>query len=299
MGINTYNYTAMNLNRTLFIDSIRQSMRNNPAFTNELKRDTFVKSSDAVELKELERLFPNGEIYQIYDSISKEYGLINPPELKIINDQTCTDKGLFDAVNNTVTLNLLDLNPSTKKYMLEMEGKKWFNLDESGYTLKTDSNQKIIDQNLKNIKNAGMIGKAVDLTDDDKRKVIIFTLAHELEHCYQHQQMDKTEGISSLNAIKQRCANQMKNVNLIEKYLFMHKLEKDYLIHNKNIPQKQYTQTSEEGRQAIEWYNAKINYTKVNNGYEDYINNPLETDANKRANEYLVKNYGNFQNVPE
>jgi len=296
MGINSYNNLGQNprLQTISSLDSLRKSIRMKNTGVSVPVKDTFTKNVSGVEMQELDRLFPNGDIHRIFNDIVKEYGIENPPELIIMNKKESNDRGLFDVIQNRVILNLIDIDPNARKYLLETDELKWYSLDKHNQCLKVDSNPNDIERNLSDIQKAGLTGKAVPLTDDDKRKMIIFTLAHELEHCVQDQTINKTEGLFSLNAVKERCYQQRKNKNLIDWYMFTKELEQTYMEKHKYLPEKIYPINSPEGKKALEWYNSKITYIDPIKDSDTYLNNPLEVDANNRAAAYIKKHYGGF-----
>ena len=131
---------------------------------------------------------------------------------------------------------------------------------------------------------------AIPLSDEDKRKLIIFSLAHELEHFYQNQVVRHTEGLDEFDMIKTQLSRKTDiPENVLEQ--LKQKYESNYGEKDKS---KIYSQDSPEGKLAQEWYQASINYTDYNEDYETYANNPLEADANNRANKYLTEHFGDF-----
>lgn len=275
-------------------------------------QDTFVKTSgvnsseppaSCAVINELNRLFPNGEIYKIYDDIVKEYGLETPPEFKLEADSKGnTDYASTSHISNSVTLNLDNmLAPDMYKFLTEKNGQKSYCYDDDLKRIKVikTSDRADLDAIIAYNKQLGADNcTAVPLTDDDKRKLIISSLAHELEHCYQNQIIRQTEGLDEFDMITTQIKNNPDNrrMNLIEQTLMFYKIKDKYNSHHpQSSVEKLYSQDSTQGRKAVEWYNATVNYTDFNSDYASYKNNPLELDANEKANRYLIEHYGDFE----
>ena len=62
---------------------------------------------------------------------------------------------------------------------------------------------------------------------------------------------------------------------------------------------KIYSKNSKEGQQAQIWYDATVGYKNHDMNYEENINNPLETNANERAYQYLKSHFGYFEGAIE
>ena len=140
------------------------------------------------------------------------------------------------------------------------------------------------------------------MTDDDKRKLIIFTLAHELEHCYQYQIIRHTEGLDNFKMIETHLLNypNKPKLNMIDEKVLLYELRKQYFSNFSGEDfDKIYSKTSEEGQKAIEWYNAGVYYTDYKSDYNKYKLNPLELDANNRAHQYLTTHYGELDGLVE
>ena len=278
------------------VNRVSDSGKNSPAKLPELKEDVFEKSKDvkAPELNELSRLFPNNEIYKIFDDIVKEYGLENPPSLEYICNSDDNDFASASHISNKITLNLDNiLTPNIYKFLVEKDGKKAYCKNEMAKSLRTlkTTNQADINTITDYYLQSGADKcSAEPLSDEDKRKMIIFSLAHELEHFYQNQVVRHTEGLDEFDMIKtQLSRNSDIKENILEQ--LKQKYESNYGEKDKS---KIYSQDSPEGKLAQEWYQASINYTDYNEDYETYANNPLEADANDRANKYLTEHFGDF-----
>lgn len=250
------------------------------------------------EEKEVERLFPNGELQKIYQTIAADYGLDYLPELKLTTVKDSNDRGFYSSIHNDITIVLDFLKPEARKLLLEKDGISAYSAGDSNnlfFRIKDEDVKKEINESQK----YGFKAKAEPLSDDDKRKIMIFLLAHELSHVHQSQLIRHTEGLDEWNIFEERINKfAPKNMNLIDKKLTMIQMKRNYeTAHSMVNKEKIYSQNSPEGRQAVEWYNANINYSIPDMSYEENINNPLEIDANKRATEYLIKHYGYFKNT--
>lgn len=303
MGISAFNYpyNSINIQQVGTIDNYRKSMRHNSTVLN---NDVFIRTnaSTVYSKRELERLFPNGELNNIYNNIINEYGLENVPQLEYIYDSKGeNDYASANHITNKIKLNLDNLlSPNMYKFAIEKNGTKTFCYDEDLDRIKiirtTDKNV-LNEINEYNKYQGADKSEAIPLTDDDKRKLVIFTLAHELRHCYQNQIIRHTEGLDGFKMIELQLKNNPNKpkMNMIDEKIMYINLEKEYdKHHSKDENTKMYTQNSKEGKLAIEWYNAVVNYVDFNKDYEGYKNNAIELDANKTAHQYLIKNYGNF-----
>lgn len=306
MGISTYNYNSIGIRQPYFIDSIR-AMSQTPSVKIGSQNDVFIRTTPSImpEVQELERLFPNNEIYKIYDDIVKEYGLENPPKLNFINQRGNADFASASHITNKIDLNLAKLlSPNMYKFLIEKDGELFYSYDKAAKRIRIldTENQSFIKDIIQSYKLKGADNcQAVKLSDDDKRKFIIQTLAHELEHCYQNQIIRHTEGLDHFNMLEKQIKNNPNykpNPNLIEEKLAFINLKKMYLEHYSDKDfEKKYAQGSAEGQKALECYNASINYINAENDYEGYEHNALELDANIRGNQYLKEHYGDFEGI--
>lgn len=260
--------------------------------------DVFQKTtgSKTIENKEIERLFPNGELNKIYNNIANHYGLEVPPTLELINDFDKGDRGYYSAHNNSVKIVLDFLKPEARKFLIEKDGQKFYTVGDSrGLLFRTKEED--IKKEQKYIESLGLKAAPEPLTDDDKKKLMVFLLAHELSHAYQNQIIRHTEGLNEWDMIKSRFNNKKpQGMNLIELQLFLLDRKKEYNISHNNMNfEKIYSQNSEEGKQAKIWYDSSVGYQKPEDNYQENINNPLEIYANEKAYKYLKENFGYFE----
>ena len=297
------------INSAQFYPQIKLIKRNysqsvNNTQTNGLTQDTFVKTNNTQSYyeKELDRLFPNGELHKIYNDISKEYGLENPPKIKLNPYPDATDYMATSHISNDVMVNLGTLlAPNQYKFTFEKNGKKPYCYDDVTKRIRivqtsNPEDLKLISDYNKQLGADNSV--AVPLTDDDKRKMVISSLAHELEHCKQNQVIRHTQGLDEFQMITSQLKPTLdkRQVNLIDQTILNMVLKNKYnQSHYPTDNVKIYSKDSPEGKKAYEWYNAEVNYINYEQDYNGYKNNPIEKDANERAHEYLVKHYGEFE----
>ncbi|MBR1461725.1 hypothetical protein IJ596_08885 [bacterium] len=301
MGINTNNY---NIYPPLYNNSILPNQVPANFGAGQLPQDIFMKtnSNKSPEMVEFERLFPNGELYNIFNDIVKEFGIECPPQLEFVNEK---DSDYAYAMHMTNKLNLNVANLSTKnmyKVLLEKNGSKYYDYDDTAKNIRiliTDDKELMNGITEYYKKKEGVDNCTfVPLTDDDKRKLIIKSLAHELEHFYQNQIIRHTEGLDEFEMMEKRLKNRSDykpSPNYIDEKLKFLKLKKAYMDSHKSFDmEKRYSQSSPEGKKALEWYNATVNYIDYKKDYDNYLLNSIESDANERAHQYLTTHYGDF-----
>lgn len=266
------------------------------------KSDSFEYTNgvSSFEDKEIARLFPNGELNKIYNNIANDYGLENPPKLDLIKEFELGDRGYYTATNNSIKIVLDFLKPEARKFLLEKDGQKFYTVGDSRGLLFRIKNQDI--QNEKNsLEDMGFKVSTEPLTDDDKKKLMVFLMAHELSHAYQNQIIRHTEGLNEWEMIERRLNNSLpKGANLIQQKLNILTMKQTYdKTHKEMSFEKIYSQNSAEGKQAKIWHDATVGYRRPEMNYEDNINNPLETYANERAYNYLKQKFGYFDGAIE
>lgn len=281
---NTNSYYGMTIPKTNYLDNVNN--------------DCFIKKTSSVP-DEIEELFPNGEFEKIYNDIVKKYGITNPPKIVWGSLDNNAD-GRCDPEVNTIFFdhkNLLE-----KKYKVLIEYTDSDGQIKSGYqpsSLNLVAAYKDEEAFYKDAKadcdRFEIKYRLVPLTNDDKRKQIIFRFAHELEHAFQYQAVNQTEGLSLYDLLKEiRIKN---DKNLISKNIFLLTWDKKFNEIYGNNTTKIYKKDSKEGQFASKIYDAAINYPYYKKGSIEYYNNFLERDANARGYAYLIKNYGNFDNI--
>ncbi len=309
MGISTYNYPqqSTNIKKFSYLDGIRNNVRKNHCAVGGLQQDTFVRSGENVcpETFELEKLFPNGEIYNICEDIIRNYGLETPPEIRFVSEKDNNDYASAKYITNKVDINLNKLlSPNMYKFKIKKGEKESYLFDDDTKrisiidTTDKDLLNEVISYN-KNKNNADSC-TVEPLSDNDKRKLVIQTIAHELRHCYQRQIIRHTEGLDEFKMIEEQLRKNPNKpkMNLIEEKLAYINLKNEYMKHYKEKDfEKIYTQSSLEGTKACEWYDAIVNYVNYESDYEGYKKNAIELDANNIGNQYLINNYGNFEGI--
>lgn len=274
-------------------------------YIRQMTQDTFIKSDrqDTV-MEKLDKLFPNGELNKICEQIINVYGIEHPPEIQYgIRDESV---GMaYNRERNIITINPKFVDSLDKYHKLHVEFKDSEGNTISGYAPHPEEEHElgfIIDtekfmKDNKFYAEKGIKTNIVKYNDDDKRKEIIFLLAHELQHAHQAQIINQTEGLGMYNVLKQSA---MKSTNnLIARKL----IELNYDAIYKNSPWSTYNDTikyskdSQMGEYASKLYEANMDYTNPDEDSKKYLNNFTEVDANKKAGEYLDKYHSGFDSM--
>ena len=250
-------------------------------------------------MKELSRLFPNNELYDICNKIEKEYGLEYPPQIAIartLNPDLCS----YNHITNSISLDLGILNKNMYKQYVEYKDASGNYI--KGYIPNMFDGRVSIDTKEEAEKKVPPQGcnlkrKIVPLSDDDKRKYIIFVLAHELRHALQAQIINRSEGLGMYNLLKEK--DMQEAGNLIERKLTELNFDKKY----RTLEWSKYPQTviyekgSKKWEIGNEFYKASLNYTDPNQNALEYHLNLTEADANNSAEKYLDKDYNGFDKL--
>jgi len=272
-----------------------------------LCNDVFIKISQekqAEAVKELERLFPNNELNQIYNKIVKDYGIENPPQF-VINPHDTRVGAAYHNKTNSIILNPAMISDSKNcmkiKFEFESNGKtitgyypaldkpgeiKYVNSEKSYLPIKTHLEKK------------GIKSSIEPLTDNDIRKTVILTLAHELRHAYQAQLINQCEGLGMYKLLKEQALEGRKN--LIDRKITELNFDNQYKTYNwsKYPTNIKYKKGTDEWNHINKIYDATLHYTPVTVDYKKYITNPIEIDADSVSAQYLENNYPELCNSP-
>ena len=294
---------SVNLNRPQLPPFIPKSK-----YARQMATDVFIKLDNQYKTeaaKEIDTLFPNGELNKIYDKITEAYGIENPPQFIIADNNVSNAAASYNQEHNTVKFNPRFINKlnNFKKTYVEFQDANGKII--SGYTPDPDVRSKIgfmtTEQTYLAEKDffdkKGIKSRLEPYNDDDKRKYIIFVLAHELRHALQAQIINRSEGLGMYNLLKEK--DMQEAGNLIERKLTELNFDKKYrILEWSKYPQTViYEKGSKKWEIGNEFYKASLNYTDPNQNALEYHLNLTEADANNSAEKYLDKDYNGFDKL--
>lgn len=163
------------------------------------------RSQKDIYLEKLNQLFPNGELDRVYKDINKDFGIDIPPQLKFYGDNDGVAAGGFTFERNEIAMSLSDLLGSDTKIVGIKDGKRTV-LVSPKVKLPLFVDKKSADDFLKLHSQHGNLGfdslVAEPLTEEEKKKLVIQKIAHEVVHAQQHMIMRQTEGIGEKEVLK-------------------------------------------------------------------------------------------------
>lgn len=297
-----YSYGNTLIDRQLGVNNVRQvspKAETVPVFrAGSPETDTVnLRSKKEIYIEKLDKLFPDGGIQKVYDSINQDFGLDRPAHLRLVGDNDGVAAGGFTFSKNEIILSLSDMLESDSKVVGIKNGKRVVLTSPKNklpLIANKESAEKFVEQYSK-YGNLGFDQLVVEpVTEDDQRKLIIQKIAHEVIHAQQHMIMRQTEGIGEKEIFKAWTHEKPKN--LIEKALL------DIKANNQknqsywaNEPETEKTNASDspQGTLARIWLEAIRNYPPVDS--PEYEKNAIEVDAYMRSAKYVADKYGNWQ----
>ena len=261
--------------------------------TNQIDTVNFRSKKD-IYVEKINKLFPNGELQQVYDKINKDFGLDRPAHLRMVCEDDGVQAGGFTFSKNEIVLSMSDLLDSDTKVVGIKNGKR--------VVLTSPKNQLPLFVDKKSAEafvavhsqhgNLGFDRLEVEpVTKDEQKKLIVQKIAHEVIHAQQHMYMRQTEGIGEKEIFK--AWTHIKPKNLIDKAVLDYKtndsMNKSYWAGEPET-EKTISADSTKGHLAKIWLEAVRNYPPVDS--PEYEKNAIEVDAYTRSAEYLKQNYG-------
>lgn len=254
-----------------------------------------IKNNNESNLEQLNKLFPNGELIKFYNQMSEELGLDIPPKLNFVSTEDKIKGGGYTFLKNEINMNLADLTDTNLKIVGIKNSKK--------ETLVSPNEQLPLIVNKDNANlflevqakkgNLGFDKLIAEPTSiDDRKKLILQKIYHELIHAQQHMIMRQTEGIGTKEIIKAWTHKQPKNV--LEEYLLDIQANKQYnsSVWVQSQTNTKYHKDSLSGQIAKKWLEAIRNYPPIDS--PEYTKNPIESDAYNRSAEYIKRNFGGW-----
>lgn len=259
--------------------------------------DTFVRESEEVKYKRiLEELFPNNELMQIYHDMCKELEIDYPPKLIIGKESDKKIGGGYYCTKHCINLDYKDLLGSTTKVYGIKDGEKRLQMSNALLlpVIVDPFSAMILEDSPTAAKNAGVDKLvAVPATIEDRRKLVLQKLYHEIIHAQQHMIMRQTEGIGIKEVFK-AWHHAPKNLNPAQKLLLDNAVEKNYKdsFWATHPTETKYTYDSEMGQLAQKYLDGVQNYTAVDSA--EYLENILEKEAYQKSAEYIIERYGEW-----
>ncbi len=255
--------------------------------------DKFERTNpQAKYIEKLERLFPHGELNDIYNSMCRELELDYPPKLAYYYSYNDTTGGGYTFSKNLITLNLTDVLDSDTKIIGVKNGEKKLLFSENS-RLPLIINKQLASLIINNPNIAKTKGYdkliAEPLNDDEQRKLVLLKIYHELIHARQHMIMRQTEGIGSKNVIKAWEHLPKDSNNFIIEQRINNKFKGSYWSKTPTEEIK-YKEDSPEYEYAQKCLEAVRNYPNVTS--QEYTENFIEKEAYSKSEEYIAEKYG-------
>lgn len=252
------------------------------------------RSKKEILTEKFNKLFPNNEFSQIYDNITKDFGIDKQPTLKLYDEEDGVAGGGYTFNRNEISMSLSDLLDSDTKIVGIKDGKRIVLISPS-VKLPLFVDKQSADAFIKMQSQHGNMGFdeliAEPLTPKEQKKFIVQKISHEMVHAQQHMIMRQTEGIGEKEVYKAWLHE--KPQNMIEKAILDIKVNtffpKTYWG-NQPETEKTISADSPKGKIAHLWLDAVRNYPPVDS--PEYVKNPIEQDAYNRSAQYANAKFG-------
>ena len=249
------------------------------------------------DFDKLYSIMPKEQLNKEFNDICKNLKLDINPKLDIVDSYNDGRGGGYNFYRHEVSLCASDLVCSDYKIVGTKAGKKTVLVDPKTLS-PLFSTKDMAEEFVKSAqarKNYGYDSiEMVPTTIEDKKRLIIQKLSHELIHAQQHMLMRQTEGIGEKEIIKAwthgkpRNSEEEKQLNdFVEKSFarsFWADKEKTKVKIPKNSPVAMLT---------YQWLNAVKNYPPVNS--IEYLTNAIEVDAYRRSAAYAQNIFGTLK----
>ena len=297
--VNLYSCVSKPLNCANGVNSAKAVAPQSVGFTSSVASNpntdsVSFRSQKDIYLEKLNQLFPNGELDRVYKDINKDFGIDVPPQLKFYGDNDGVAAGGFTFERNEIAMSLSDLLSSDTKIVGIKDGKRTV-LVSPKVKLPLFVDNKSANEFIKLHSQHGNLGfdelVAEPLSEEEKKKLVIQKIAHEVIHAQQHMIMRQTEGIGEKEIIK--AWTHQKPKNMIDRAILGFKVRD---LYNKSVwgdmpeTEKTIPNGSPKSVMAHIWLEAVRNYPPVNS--PAYEKNPIEVDAYERSAQYLKQKYG-------
>ncbi len=267
---------------------------------NNISRSNVAFCSGSVMQSDLDKLYsimPKEQLNKEFNDICKNLKLDINPKLEIVDSYNDGRGGGYNFYRHEVSLCASDLVCSDYKIVGTKAGKKIVLVDpktQSPLFATKDMAEEFV-KNAQVRKNYGYDSiEMVPTTIDDKKRLIIQKLSHELIHAQQHMLMRQTEGIGEKEIIKAwthgkpRNSEEEKQLNNFVEKSFAHSFWADKKKTEIKIPKN-----SPAAMLTYQWLNAVKNYPPVNS--VEYLTNAIETDAYRRSADYAQNMFGQLK----
>lgn len=286
--------TGVNVNKTT---SVKNDAIFKTGLVSQPAMDTVnFKSRKEILTEKFNKLFPNNEFNQIYNDITKDFGIDKQPTLKLYDEEDGVTGGGYTFNKNEISMSLSDLLDSDTKIVGIKDGKRTVLVSPS-VKLPLFVNKESADAFLKLQAQHGNLGFdkliAELLTPNEQKKFIVQKISHEMIHAQQHMIMRQTEGIGEKEIYKAWLHEKPKN--MIEKAVF--DIKTNTFFPKTYWGNQQETKTtisagSPKGQIARVWLEAVRNYPPVDS--PEYVKNPIEQDAYIRSAKYAYDKFGSW-----
>ncbi len=286
MNVNLYN-----------IHHCNQSYYRNIAVDNRSTMNFCGVSSSQCDVDKLYSIISKEQLEQEYKNICNNLKLDYDPKLEIVDSYSNGRGGGYNFYRHEVSLCASDLVCSDYKIVGNKAGKKVVLVD-PGTMCPLFSTEEMAQEFVRNAKSRGNYGfdsiELVPTSLDDKKRLIIQKLSHELIHAQQHMFMRQTEGIDERTILK--AWTHAKPKNKVEEMQLNESVEKSFKHSywaDKPKTQTKIFKDSPVGYLTQLWLNAVQNYPPVDS--PEYLRNAIEVDAYRRSADYTRSIFGQLQ----
>lgn len=245
-------------------------------------------------IEKLNSIMSPQELNKAYEQICKSLKLDVIPELKLVNTYKDGWGGGYNFKRHEINLCIEDLTCSDYK-IVGVKNNKKIVLESKSNFCPLFASEDLAKEFIKNAKSNNNFGfdsiEMVPTTKEDKKRLILQKISHELIHSQQHQIMRQTEGIGEKEILKAWThikPNDTKLYPNIEQ-ITQEEFKKSYWADKQPTP-KLIGKNTPIGQLAYLWLESIRNYPPVDS--PQYCYNPIEMDAYKRSAQYVYSIFG-------
>ena len=249
------------------------------------------------DLDKLYSIMPKEELDKEFNNICKSLKLDINPTFEIVDSFKDGRGGGYSFFKHEVSLCASDLVCSDYKIIGIKNGKRTVLVDPKTM-IPLFSTKDMAEEFVKNApsrKNYGFDSiEMVPTTPEDKKRLIVQKISHELIHAQQHMLMRQTEGIGEKEIIKAWTHAKPQNLKEIKQlYAFVDKSYNSSFWANRPKTDIVITKDSPVSIITHQWLDAIKNYPPINS--IEYITNAIEIDAYRRSADYVQNIFGTLK----
>ena len=246
------------------------------------------------DTEKLYSIYSKEELNKLYGDISRTLKLDYIPKFEIVDDYKDGRGGGYNFYRNEVSLCASDLVCSDYKIVGTKNGKRTVLFDPKTlsplFATKEMAEEFLVAAKTRNNHGFDLL-EAVPTSADDKKRLIVQKLSHELIHAQQHMLMRYTEGIDEKKILAAWTHFSPKNDE--DKIKFLKQVDEIYknsFWADKPKTAVKIQRNSTVGYITYGWLNAVKNYPPVQS--PEYNRNAIEVDAYRRSADYAQHMFG-------